>query len=180
MGLSPDHASTVPLVLNLDIGAINPQFHAVFDDWFTTVTTSVDDLLDFNSSAWSKTFGDSEHLFIRDDVDDTQVDFEDSMASEAITPRQNPVSKAMDTTMPPTPFPVSPPPSSPSIPSRPPSPVSSFPMSPSSPPIAVSSPSIGASPPALPQREKPHLAQPNNRGSPQELKAPHHPSHLNR
>ena len=44
MGLSPDHASTVPLVLNLDTGAITPQFHVVFDDWFTTVTTSVDDL----------------------------------------------------------------------------------------------------------------------------------------
>ena len=53
MGLSPDHASTVPLVLNLDTGAITPQFHVVFDDWFTTVTTSVDDLPDFNSSAWS-------------------------------------------------------------------------------------------------------------------------------
>ena len=38
MGLSPDHASTVPLVLNLDTGAITPQFHVAFDDWFTTVT----------------------------------------------------------------------------------------------------------------------------------------------
>ena len=26
MGLSPDHASTVPLVLNLDNGAITPNF----------------------------------------------------------------------------------------------------------------------------------------------------------
>ena len=59
MGLSPDHASTVPLVLNLDTGAITPQFHVVFDDWFTIVTTSVDDLPDFNSTAWSKMFGDS-------------------------------------------------------------------------------------------------------------------------
>ena len=43
MGLSPDHASTVPLVLNLDTSSITPQFHVIFDDWFTTVTTSVDD-----------------------------------------------------------------------------------------------------------------------------------------
>ena len=54
MGLSPDHASTVPLVLNLDTSAITPQFHDAFDDWFTTVTTIIDDLQDFNSTAWSK------------------------------------------------------------------------------------------------------------------------------
>ena len=83
MGLHPDHGSTVPLVLNLDTGAITPQFHVVFDDWFTAVTTSVDDLPDFNSSAWSKMFGDSEYQFIRDE-DDTQVDPEDFMTSEAI------------------------------------------------------------------------------------------------
>ena len=90
MGLSPDHASTVPLVLSLDTGAITPQFHAVFDDWFTTVTTSVDDLPDFNSTAWSKMFGDSEYQFISNE-DDTQVDPEDFTMSEAITTRQNPV-----------------------------------------------------------------------------------------
>ena len=78
MGLSPDHASTVPLVLNLGTGAITPQFHVVFDDWFTTVTTSINDLPDFNSSA----------RFIRDE-DDTQVDPENSMTSEAITTREN-------------------------------------------------------------------------------------------
>ena len=71
MGLSPDHASTVPLVINLDTSTIKPQFHVVFDDCFTTVATSVDDLLDFNSSAWSKMFGDSENQLIRDE-DDTQ------------------------------------------------------------------------------------------------------------
>ena len=109
MGLSPDHASTVPLVLNLDTRAITPQFHVVFDDWFTTVTTSVDDLQDFNSGTWSKMFIDSEYQIIGNE-DDTQVDSEDSMTSEAITTRQNQVSKAMDMTMPPTPLPVSPPP----------------------------------------------------------------------
>ena len=60
MGLSPDHASTVSLVLSLDTGTITPQFHVVFDDWFATVATSVDDLPDFNSTAWSKMFGDSD------------------------------------------------------------------------------------------------------------------------
>ena len=61
MGLSPDHASTVPLVLNLDTGVITPKFHVVFHDCFTTVATSVDDLPDFNSAAWLKMFGDSEY-----------------------------------------------------------------------------------------------------------------------
>ena len=81
------------------------------------------------SSAWSKMFGDSEYHFIRDE-NVTQVDPEDSMTSEAITTRQNHVSKAMDTTMPPTPLPVSPPPSSPSMPSQTPSPVPSSPRLP--------------------------------------------------
>ena len=65
MSLRPDHASTVPLVLDLDNGAITPQFHVVFDDWFTTIATSVDSLPDFNSSAWSKMFGYSEYQFKR-------------------------------------------------------------------------------------------------------------------
>ena len=56
------------------------------------------------------------------------------------------------------------PPSSPPTPSLPPSlppsPVPSSSMYPSSPPIAVPFPLIGASPPAQHQREKPHLAQP--------------------
>ena len=113
-------------VLFPDTGTINTQFHVAFDDWFTTVATSVDDFTDFNTSAWSKMFGDSEYHFIRDE-DDTQVDPEDSMTSEAITNRQNQVSKAMDATMPLTPLPVSPPPSSLSMPSHPPSPVQSSP-----------------------------------------------------
>ncbi|KAL7571816.1 hypothetical protein ACA910_002901 [Epithemia clementina (nom. ined.)] len=43
VGLSPTHATNVPLVLNLQTGAITPQFHVIFDDWFATVTASVDD-----------------------------------------------------------------------------------------------------------------------------------------
>ena len=121
MGLSPDHSSTAPLVLNLDTSAITPQFHVVFDDWFPTVTTSVDDLPDFNAAAWSNVFGDSEYQFIRDEKH-TQDDPKDSMTSEVISTWQNQVSMAMDTPMPPTPLSVSHPPSSPSKPSLPLSP----------------------------------------------------------
>jgi len=35
VGLSPVHASDVPLVLNLTSGAITAQFHVVFDNLFT-------------------------------------------------------------------------------------------------------------------------------------------------
>ena len=39
VGLSPVHASDVPLVLNLTSGEITAQFHVVFDDLFTTVSS---------------------------------------------------------------------------------------------------------------------------------------------
>jgi hypothetical protein len=37
VGLSQQHASEVPLVLNLGTGSITTQFHVVFNDLFTTV-----------------------------------------------------------------------------------------------------------------------------------------------
>ena len=37
VGMSPNHSSNVPLVLNLKTGNISPQFHVVFDDFFSTV-----------------------------------------------------------------------------------------------------------------------------------------------
>ena len=43
LGWSPRHASTVPLVLNLQTGSVSPQFHVVIDDWFTTVSSDGDD-----------------------------------------------------------------------------------------------------------------------------------------
>ena len=39
MGFSNLHSSEVPLVLNLDTGSITPQFHVVFDDLFSTVSS---------------------------------------------------------------------------------------------------------------------------------------------
>ena len=59
MGLSPSHASTVPCVLNLETGAISPQFHVIFDDWFATVPASDAEEPDLNSPVWADLFGDS-------------------------------------------------------------------------------------------------------------------------
>jgi hypothetical protein len=39
LGLSQQHASEVPLVLNLGTGAITTQFHVVFYDLFITVAS---------------------------------------------------------------------------------------------------------------------------------------------
>ncbi len=38
-GFLDRHSSTVPLVLNLSMLSITPQFHVVFDDWFSSVSS---------------------------------------------------------------------------------------------------------------------------------------------
>ena len=46
LGMSRRHASTIGLVRNLRTGSISPQFHVVYDEWFTTLPSAVrvDDL----------------------------------------------------------------------------------------------------------------------------------------
>ncbi|KAL7564557.1 hypothetical protein ACA910_013958 [Epithemia clementina (nom. ined.)] len=110
VGLSPTHATNVPLVLNLQTGAITPQFHVVFDDWFATVTASVDDLPDFQSPEWAHMFGDSTFLY-PEDVDDN--DLSDSTPPDlelAVQSRfqQDAIHDAIDTAHPPTPLPLPP------------------------------------------------------------------------
>jgi hypothetical protein len=72
MGLLAKHASTVPLVLNLDSGYINSQFNIVFDDWFVTVAASMESLPDLSSPEWSRMFGDSTFQFSFDGEDDNR------------------------------------------------------------------------------------------------------------
>jgi len=43
VGFSPDHSSTVVLVLNPQTGHISPQYHVVFDERFSTVSCSPQD-----------------------------------------------------------------------------------------------------------------------------------------
>ena len=69
LGFSPFHASTVPLVLNPRTGSITPQYHCVFDDWFATLATSIDDVPDFMTAQWQTLFGDSEYQFPADNTD---------------------------------------------------------------------------------------------------------------
>jgi hypothetical protein len=68
LGLSEKHSIDVPLVINLATGNITPQWNLVFDDWFTIISNSPEDLPDFNSEEWSRIFGTSTyHLPTEDD-----------------------------------------------------------------------------------------------------------------
>ena len=106
MGLSPKHASTVPLVLNVQSGYITPQFHVVFDDWFSTIATAISQLPDFNSPLWAQLFGDSIYQYPFDEDDDTDQLIVDSTSEIPTTPHSDSVAAAMDQTV--TPLPVQP------------------------------------------------------------------------
>ena len=115
MGLSANHASTVPLVLNLSTGYINSQFNIVFDDWFATVAASADALPDFNSPEWADMFGESTfHFNFDDDDDDSEGIVESNPDLPAALERSHQaVSQAMEHHRPATPLPVLPPAESP-------------------------------------------------------------------
>ena len=102
MGLSPRHASSVPLVLNPSTGAITTGYHVVFDDWFATVATSPDQMPDFNSAEWAQTFGDSACQYPFDEDVPPPVE-------EASSRRADSVARAMDGATPPVPLPGPPP-----------------------------------------------------------------------
>ena len=145
MGLSDKHASTVPIVLNVASGYITPQFHVVFDDWFTTVTSTIEALPDFNSDEWAKLFGDSHYQFPFDEDDERMIveSADADLPTPQITDRIDGVANQMDnihvvqplptpplptTTFPTTPFPDQTSTSAPPIPLHPlssPAPMSS-------------------------------------------------------
>ena len=67
-GFSPRHSSLVPLVLNPQTGKISPQFHVVFDNWFTSVlSVGADDAL--KPSMWQILFSHSRYHYMFDDHD---------------------------------------------------------------------------------------------------------------
>jgi hypothetical protein len=117
MGNSTKHASTVPLVLNPETGAITAQFHVVFDDWFATVTSTENELPDLNSDEWKHMFGEStyQHSLDDDGADDSKFlglepltsghSSHSSPAKSSLSRREN-VARAIDTAHPPVPLPV--------------------------------------------------------------------------
>ena len=105
MGVSHLHASTVPLVLNLSTGAITPQFHVVFDDWFATIGSDHGKLPDFSSNEWNKMFGDSEYQYLTDDVEENENtdDLIDTLTSQM---KADKIANAQDKVNPPQPLEV--------------------------------------------------------------------------
>ena len=59
LGISPQHAGSVTLVLNLKTGYISPQFHIVFGDYFTTASARVTNKLPYN---WNDIFNSHREL----------------------------------------------------------------------------------------------------------------------
>jgi hypothetical protein len=75
MGLSAKHASTVPLIMNLSTLTITPQFHVVFDDWFTSVNSTRPDE-PISDLVWNDLFENSRYQYFFDDDDDVELDSE--------------------------------------------------------------------------------------------------------
>ena len=120
VGMSRKHASTVPMVLNLETGAITPQFHVVFDDWFATVTSDPASLPDFGSPEWDKVFGDSTYQYFFDDdtaPDDGPLIFRsDADPFSPFQHRHQEVEAAAHKQAPATPLPIAMPPRAPPTP----------------------------------------------------------------
>ena len=106
VGVSPAHASTVPLALNTSTGSITPQFHVVFDDWFATVTSESEDAPDFSSAEWQKMFGDSRYQYMLNPEGEATTDTSDEADHNANRQRDDIISDLQDQAQPPQPLPV--------------------------------------------------------------------------
>mgnify|MGYP000681102589 CR=1 FL=1 len=120
VGFSRKHASTVPLILNLDTGAITPQFNVVFDDWFATVGCSDADIPQPMTPEWDRLFGDSTFQYPFDDEMEDDAQHESSPApSPEVIRRQDRVRAADAQRRPPEPLTVPTPPRHPAAPTAP-------------------------------------------------------------
>jgi hypothetical protein len=68
LGFSPEHASSIPLVLSTTTGLVSPQFHVVFDNYFTTTDSLKTNILPSN---WSNLLTTSSSKFVDDDFKPT-------------------------------------------------------------------------------------------------------------
>ena len=57
LGVSKQHSSNIGQILNLNTGAVSPQFHVVYDDLFSTVPNAelaTPYIADFDDATWRK------------------------------------------------------------------------------------------------------------------------------
>jgi hypothetical protein len=105
VGLSRQHASTIPLVVNNRTLGISPQFHSVFDDWFSTVIQDADARTDGPPDSWFNLFTDSRFQYSFDEGDSTQLT--DEWLDEAeltyrrSKEREESIKRRVETTFPP-------------------------------------------------------------------------------
>ena len=104
MGISHKHASSVPLVLNTSTGAITPQFHIVFDDWFATVGSDHDSLPDFSSDEWNKMFGSSKYQYVIEEEQEDNDQTDDYIETLKSQLKSDQISDAQDIVLPPKPL----------------------------------------------------------------------------
>jgi hypothetical protein len=64
LGMSPNHASSVPLVLSTTTGLVSPQFHVVFGDHFSTTNSLHTNTIPSN---WSTLLNNSSISFVDED-----------------------------------------------------------------------------------------------------------------
>jgi hypothetical protein len=90
LGFSPEHASSVPLVLSTTTGLVSPQFHVVFDDYFSTTNCLRTNVL---PSHWSTLLSTSASKFVDNNFDSSPfVDsswFTDTPPASSTTPVLN-------------------------------------------------------------------------------------------
>jgi len=70
IGFSPHHASSVPLVLSTTTGLVSPQFHVVFDDTFSTITSFHTNQIPTN---WPELFNNSAISYVDEDFNNTNL-----------------------------------------------------------------------------------------------------------
>lgn len=70
LGFSPDHASSVPLVLSTTTGLVSPQYHVVFDDNFTTTPSFKNNQLPTN---WNDLFNSTATVYVDEDFSSTTL-----------------------------------------------------------------------------------------------------------
>jgi hypothetical protein len=112
VGLSRTHASTAPLVLNLNTLYISPQFHCVFDSWFSTVIADSDRAPDLDNPIWDRLFGESHFQYFFDDYEPPPLGDEwsdDYLERQAFDRQGDTIRAAQDSRAPVGPLAVAPP-----------------------------------------------------------------------
>ena len=85
MVFSLRHAANVALCYDMDTGFVTPQYHCIFDDWFATVGTSLDDMPNVNSPEWQTLFGETPFQFSMTDKESLALDDEVRAATDLHT-----------------------------------------------------------------------------------------------